>query len=213
MDEAAYKAFKKRFGGYGSWALWDEADLGNLAVIEKNIGKLHTGYVFVGLTPSRTLAGQEPWRNYHYPHQGGKEKALHTVLGNSVYAGSYMTDIFKDPAAATAAFAAAHTGDTRALAACLKQCFAALEGELAALAACRPVKKLFLFGGTALALWNGYAAEKHYPRKGLTHFAARGGQFLDNIYGELGIRPPRAPARKPPRAPAPARRSGRSRKG
>jgi hypothetical protein len=113
-----------------------------------------------------------------------------------------MTDIFKDPAAATAAFAAAHTGDTRALAVCLKKCFAALEGELAALAAGRPVKKLFLFGGAALALWNGYAAEKHYPRQGLTHFAAHGRQFLDNIYDELGIRPPQAAGRKPP-APRP----------
>jgi hypothetical protein len=56
MQEKQYDALKKEFGGWGSWAVWNSADYGDLYVIERHIPSLHTGYVFVGLAaPAEVL--------------------------------------------------------------------------------------------------------------------------------------------------------------
>ena len=186
MDEKQYDELKAQFGRWGSWAVWNTADYGDLCCIERRIPRLHTGYVFVGLNPSRSLSGEAPWRNYHYPHRGGKEHLFSKPLSTPKYAGYYMTDIVKDCSAVmTAALDGLLKGGQKALRRITAQCAPALEEELAALHRIKKIILVFLFGETAFALWKHCGLS--YPAAQVTHFSARGGKFPQNIYTELGI--------------------------
>lgn len=87
-----YEKLKKEYGSYSSWAIWNEYDQEDTNVIEKNVEKLNTRYVFVGLNVSKKLKSPS-WSNFH----GGKHdrKLTYACSGNKL-SGCYITDLFKD---------------------------------------------------------------------------------------------------------------------
>lgn len=89
---AQYKNFKRKYGSYSSWAIWNENNLKDTLVIEENIPALNSEYVFLGLNVSKEL-DKAFWSNFH----GGRhDRKLMIACNDTKLRGSYITDIFKD---------------------------------------------------------------------------------------------------------------------
>lgn len=99
--------FKKEFGKYGSWALWDENGYIMKYIENPDFQNLiKPDIVFVGLNASMKLP--EDWINYHGEcHNYGRAiswkqehvRKLAEVLMEKefeIFSGAYMTDVIKD---------------------------------------------------------------------------------------------------------------------
>ncbi|MDR1306263.1 MAG: hypothetical protein LBK74_01640 [Treponema sp.] len=181
MDAERYKKLKKLLGSYGSWALWDPDDMNNTAYIESNYRKLKTEYVFVGLNTSRAIEDQSAWTNYHFTHRGGKETRLAKVFTGTKFEGAYMTDIIKGFTSTGSAKALDEWAASEELRA---KSIKVIQKEFKALG---KVKMVYSFGKDACRLWHEIPKLAFYPAKIVTHFAARGNAFEENIRDELGI--------------------------
>jgi hypothetical protein len=164
--------------------LWDGEDLNNTCFIEANYRKLTTDYVFVGLNASRDLEGKPAWTNYHLTHRGSKEKTLCRVFTGTKFEGSYMTDIMKGFTSRGSAAALEEWEKNEEL---RKESIKTLRKEFNVLG---KVKMVYFFGKNVCHLWHEIPKLASYPAKIITHFAARGSAFEENIYGELGIDKP-----------------------
>ncbi|MDR2096635.1 MAG: hypothetical protein LBP76_14125 [Treponema sp.] len=182
MNEECYRAIKKKYGHWGSWALWDPADPYDPAIIERNIRRLGTAYVFAGLNVSRDLTGLPPWKNFHLRHRGSRERRLSCVLSGSVYEGSYMTDIIKD-------YPEANSGEVlawiRKNPKKLEENIKIFLAELAFLE--KKLKKIFVFGRAAAGIFKHTPALAVLPWQYITQFAAWGRTFEDTIHTQLGL--------------------------
>jgi len=83
-----------------SWAIWDQSDLNNTAIIDTDasIEKLNPNIVFMGLNFSGDALIVDdpkwtPWQNFHSTSR--MDKRLAKVLRGSQYEGAYMSDIVK----------------------------------------------------------------------------------------------------------------------
>jgi hypothetical protein len=98
-----------------NFALWDENNPKDLAIIEDSIGELKVNYVFVGLNfagKGNVAPEWQNWNNFHCstgPHRG--DNRLQTLLNKSKFRGAYMTDIIKNYATPNAATLAARIQD------------------------------------------------------------------------------------------------------
>jgi len=88
-----YDNLKRKYGGYSSWAIWDEKNPKDPSIIESSLDTLNSRYVFLGLNISKELS-DTPWQNFH----GGRHdrKLMKLVSRSPHLRGSYLTDLFKD---------------------------------------------------------------------------------------------------------------------
>ena len=88
------KEFEKltsKYGPFASWAIWNYKKENDPTIINQNLDKLHSNFIFLGLNISRPLTNM-PWSNFH----GGRhDRKLKYACSNNELLGSYMTDIFK----------------------------------------------------------------------------------------------------------------------
>lgn len=85
-----YKELLMKYGDYASWAIWDDNNVRDTSIIEKNIMELHSKYVLLGLNASGNLMSK--WSNFHFVRH---DRKLRFACNNTELRGSYMTDIFK----------------------------------------------------------------------------------------------------------------------
>ena len=86
-----YSKLTSKYGGYSSWAIWDNKVESDTSIIDRNVGELHSRFVFLGLNISRPLT-ENNWINFH----GGKhDRKLKYACNDNKLRGSYLTDIFK----------------------------------------------------------------------------------------------------------------------
>src|SRR3972149_6643488 len=82
-----YHNLKRKYGLYSSWAIWNSKDRGDTLVINNNIDKLHSKYVFIGLNNSQLV--DRVWGSFHY---GPSNICKIISIGNKgKFKGSYMT--------------------------------------------------------------------------------------------------------------------------
>jgi hypothetical protein len=90
--EKEYNTLKNKYGGYSSWAIWDEENPKNVSIISSSVSELKPNYIFIGLNISEQLKS-ESWINFH----GGKhDRKLQAICNKTKLRGSYLTDLFKD---------------------------------------------------------------------------------------------------------------------
>lgn len=87
-----YDSLKLKYGGFSSWALWDENKPHDTSIIDNNFHELHSRYVLVGLNISRVL-DLPPWSNFH---DNTHARKLRYACNRTLLRGSYITDLFKD---------------------------------------------------------------------------------------------------------------------
>ena len=94
MTKKLFLKIKNQYSKFSSFAIWDKNDIGNIKIIEQNLSRLHSRFVFVGLNASAFV---KPFGNFHYIHRGGRDGWLAESLGVApLFRGAYMTDIFKN---------------------------------------------------------------------------------------------------------------------
>lgn len=94
MTEENFQRIKSsKYEKFVSFAIWNDSDIDDLSVIEKNISDLNQDIVIVGLNISRGVNGFE---NFHVRHQGGRDSWLKDAFNNGCFRGAYMTDIIKN---------------------------------------------------------------------------------------------------------------------
>ncbi|GHV25199.1 hypothetical protein AGMMS4952_02370 [Spirochaetia bacterium] len=84
-----------------SFALWDEKNPKDLAIIEDSIDELKVHYVFVALNFGGNDTERAPWwkdwNNFHCTTgPNGGDSRLQNLLNKSKFKGAYMTDIIKN---------------------------------------------------------------------------------------------------------------------
>lgn len=85
-----YEELKRKYGSYGSWAVWRHRHESDTSVIDEHVEELHPRFIFLGLNVSQSL-GSAAWVNFH----GGKHaRKLKYALNDTKLRGSYLTDIF-----------------------------------------------------------------------------------------------------------------------
>lgn len=87
-----YENLKKKYGGYSSWAIWNEEDVYDTTIIDKNIFELNTRYIILGLNISGVLKDKS-WSNFH---DNTHSRKLRYSCNHTELRGCYITDIFKD---------------------------------------------------------------------------------------------------------------------
>jgi hypothetical protein len=94
IDHRTYQQLKLCFGQWASWALWNHADISDLAIMEPR-GIPHplmrADLVFVGLNAA--LPTSKPWEAFHT--MSAHDTRLALLLNNTVFGGAYLTDIIK----------------------------------------------------------------------------------------------------------------------
>ncbi len=87
-----YNKIASKYGQYSSWAIWDETNPKDTAIIDSNYQKLNTRYIFIGLNISRQL-NTMTWSNFH---DNTHARKLNYACNKTILKGSYLTDLFKD---------------------------------------------------------------------------------------------------------------------
>jgi hypothetical protein len=77
-----------------SWAIWDDKNIENTEIIDKNIDKLNGQIVFVALNFSTEKQSWKDWQNFHC--DSFADKRLRDLLSDTKYKGAYMTDLIKN---------------------------------------------------------------------------------------------------------------------
>lgn len=103
IEVERYNRLKEKYSKCSSWAIWKDAgekpasNTGDMTIFnDENIcDKLNDQYVFVGLNVSSTPE-DEPWRNFHSDSPCQKDFKLRFALKDTIFWGSYITDIIKD---------------------------------------------------------------------------------------------------------------------
>ena len=108
IDKGTYDLMKKKYGGVGSWAVWDPADRTpksnthgmQWVAAPELLDKLDTGFIFVGLNWSsthgdQTKNGSIAWANFHSSYSHQNDYKLRYALSDTRYWGSYITDLIK----------------------------------------------------------------------------------------------------------------------
>lgn len=91
MDIAKFKYLSNEYGPYASWAIWDEINTRNTAIIEQSLSELNTKYILLALNISKGL--EENWSNFHI---GLHDRKLIKAFNRSSLRGAYMTDLLKE---------------------------------------------------------------------------------------------------------------------
>lgn len=95
MKKALFERIKKgKYARYASFAVWDDRDLDDTSIIEKNIKTLRSDLIIVGLNASGKPTNR--FTNFHTTHRGGRDSWVRDVFNRSPWRGAYMTDIIKN---------------------------------------------------------------------------------------------------------------------
>lgn len=107
IKKETYDEMKEEFGDVGSWGVWEpEGDnpTSNLDVLSifnnpEILDTLHSNFVFVGINESGhgKVEGDhvENWSNFHSAYKYSKDYKIRTAFEDTVFWGSYMTDMIK----------------------------------------------------------------------------------------------------------------------
>jgi len=94
MDKSLFYRIKNtRWANFISFAVWDDNNIDNLFVIEKNVNDLNQNIVIVGLNIN---GGVKKLQNFHLKHPGGRDSWLRNAFNKGCFRGAYMTDIIKN---------------------------------------------------------------------------------------------------------------------
>jgi len=94
MEKSLFKKIRSQYYCFSSFAIWNPKDINDTEVIRKNISKLHSKFVFIGLNASASV---REFGNFHHIHTGGRDAWLAESLGkDKIFCGAYMTDIIKN---------------------------------------------------------------------------------------------------------------------
>ena len=94
MERVLFDKLKNsKFADFASFAVWDDKEIEDLSVIEKNIENLNQNIVIVGLNASGSI---KKFQNFHCKHRGGRDSWLREAFNDSRFRGAYMTDIIKN---------------------------------------------------------------------------------------------------------------------
>jgi hypothetical protein len=92
MNSNKFKELEKsKYDQYASWAIWDDNNEKNPAIILENTSSLHAKYVFVGLNISKEL-DRKSWSNFR---GGAHDRKLKYACNDTKLRGAYITDLFK----------------------------------------------------------------------------------------------------------------------
>lgn len=94
MKKARFLELTKKYGKYGSWAIWDSKSIESTEIISKRYKILHSKYIFVAL--NKSFPSKEAWQNFRGLRRGSHDRKLVMALNVKPYKGSYMTDLFKN---------------------------------------------------------------------------------------------------------------------
>ena len=98
MNEATFNTIKQKYSSVCSFAIWNKqedkpkSNMNDTSVIFKNLSKLKTNFILVGLNISKKL--DKPFSNFHC-EKGNDYKIRYGIKG-TIFEGAYMTDIIKD---------------------------------------------------------------------------------------------------------------------
>lgn len=106
ISKEHFTTIAKKYGEFASWAVWaaqgntPKSNIGDLSIfdLEKNsnlLSLLNPNIVICGLNFSRTHI-REIFRNFHDYHHVGQDYKLRYAVVNTIFYGSYLTDIIKD---------------------------------------------------------------------------------------------------------------------
>lgn len=102
--DCKWEDFEEAYGSYASWAIWNKPDKndekctsnidGRAIFSESNYkNQINGKWIFIGLNAS-SEASDYPWSSFH--KEGSQDYKLRYALQNSVYEGSYITDVIKE---------------------------------------------------------------------------------------------------------------------
>ena len=102
-----YETIRQKHGDYASWAVWavasekPKSNIGDMSVfdVEANPSLLSTlkpNVVMAGLNSSRSLAFDQPFRNFHDRNPRAQDFKIRYAFTGTPYYGAYMTDIIKN---------------------------------------------------------------------------------------------------------------------
>jgi hypothetical protein len=89
-----YDYIKINYGKVASWAIWNENDITDAEIIEKNINDLNPNIIMIGLNISGHL--EHNWQNFHSNHRGSHDRRLMKAFNQNKFRGAYMTDFIKN---------------------------------------------------------------------------------------------------------------------
>ena len=98
-----YEEIKIKYGHVSSWAIWQKRDstkkekfgMGDVSFFNNiDTEKLNPNIILVGLNISRKI--KKPFANFHPEHLTAHDYKIRYALENTIFSGSYMTDIIKD---------------------------------------------------------------------------------------------------------------------
>jgi hypothetical protein len=106
ISKEHFNALAEKYGEFASWAVWaapshtPKSNIGDLSIfdLDKNsnlLSLLNPNIVICGLNFSRTHV-RETFRNFHDYHPVGQDYKLRYAVANTIFYGSYLTDIIKD---------------------------------------------------------------------------------------------------------------------
>ena len=99
-----YNLIKDKYGWCSSWAIWKKRDtnkkekygMDDISFFDNiNTNLLNPNIILVGLNISKKLT-DEPFSNFHPKHNTAHDYKTRYALEETLYWGSYMTDIIKD---------------------------------------------------------------------------------------------------------------------
>ena len=94
MESVLFEKIKNsHYADFVSFAIWNDSDIKDLLVIEKNIETLNQNIIIVGLNANGSIT---KFQNFHCKHRGGRDAWLREAFDHGYFQGAYMTDIIKN---------------------------------------------------------------------------------------------------------------------
>jgi hypothetical protein len=101
-----YNLIKERYGHMSSWAIWQPRDstnkekfgMGDITMFDNPelLQQLNPNIILVGLNISGKGNLDKPFQNFHPEHSSAHDYKTRFALEDTIFWGSYMTDIIKD---------------------------------------------------------------------------------------------------------------------
>lgn len=103
LDCIKYALLRKKYGQWASWAIWNPADITDLAPVitypaqynytNGQAASYRNDLVIVGLNAVKSIS---PWQNFHCRYRGCRDTYLRAAFNKPCTGGAYVTDFVKN---------------------------------------------------------------------------------------------------------------------